>query len=41
MAELQAQGITTKGALLYMGYNSPWDVVNRRNEVAIEVVWPN
>jgi hypothetical protein len=23
---------------MYMGYNAPWDVVNRRNEVAIEVV---
>jgi hypothetical protein len=20
-----------------MGYNAPWDVVNRRNEVAVEV----
>jgi hypothetical protein len=40
MAELQAQGIPTKGALMYMGYNSPWDVVNRRNEVAIEVILP-
>lgn len=40
MAELEERGIATKGALLYMGYNSPWDVVNRRNEVAIEVVWP-
>ena len=40
MAELQAQGIPTKGSLMYMGYNSPWDVVNRRNEVAIEVILP-
>jgi hypothetical protein len=23
---------------MYMGYNAPWDVVNRRNEVAIEVI---
>jgi hypothetical protein len=40
MAELEAQGIPTKGSLMYMGYNSPWDVVNRRNEVAIEVILP-
>ncbi|MFZ9755100.1 MAG: SOUL family heme-binding protein [Bacteroidia bacterium] len=35
---LAAEGIQTRGAYLYMGYNSPWDVVNRRNEVAIEVL---
>jgi hypothetical protein len=22
-----------------MGYNAPWDVINRRNEVAVEVAW--
>ncbi|MCF8283905.1 MAG: heme-binding protein [Sphingobacteriales bacterium] len=26
------------GPYMYMGYNAPWDVINRRNEVAIEVV---
>lgn len=35
---LAEQGIQTKGSYMYMGYNAPWDVVNRRNEVAIEVV---
>jgi len=34
---LQENNIRTKGSLLYMGYNAPWDVVNRRNEVAYEV----
>jgi len=29
--------IKTKGAYLYMGYNAPWDFINRRNEVAVEV----
>jgi hypothetical protein len=29
--------IKTKGSFMYMGYNAPWDFVNRRNEVAIEV----
>jgi hypothetical protein len=24
---------------MYMGYNAPWDVINRRNEVAVEVAW--
>ncbi|MDA1182687.1 MAG: heme-binding protein [Bacteroidetes bacterium] len=35
---LLENNINTKGAYMYMGYNAPWDVVNRRNEVAIEVV---
>ena len=35
---LTEQGIKTVGSFMYMGYNAPWDVVNRRNEVAIEVV---
>lgn len=30
--------IQTKGNYLYMGYNAPWDVVNRKNEVAIEII---
>ena len=30
--------LLTKGAYLYMGYNAPWDIINRKNEVAIEVV---
>lgn len=35
---LQKNKLQTKGAYLYMGYNAPWDVINRKNEVAIEVV---
>jgi effector-binding domain-containing protein len=37
-AALEQNQIQTKGNYMYMGYNAPWDVVNRRNEVAIEVV---
>lgn len=29
--------VKIKGAYLFMGYNAPWDVINRRNEVAVEV----
>jgi hypothetical protein len=29
--------IKTKGAYMYMGYNAPWDIINRKNEVAIEL----
>ncbi len=35
---LQKNKIQTKGAFLYMGYNAPWDIINRKNEVAIEVM---
>jgi hypothetical protein len=34
---LQKNKLQTKGAYLYMGYNAPWDIINRKNEVAIEV----
>lgn len=30
--------LKTTGAYMYMGYNAPWDIINRRNEIAIEVV---
>ena len=36
---LHKHEIQTKGDFLYMGYNAPWDIFNRRNEVAIEVLW--
>jgi hypothetical protein len=34
---LTKNGIQTRGAFLYMGYNAPWDLINRKNEVGIEV----
>ena len=36
LEELKNNHLETRGALLYMGYNAPWDITNRRNEVAIE-----
>ncbi len=30
--------LKTSGAYMYMGYNAPWEIINRRNEIAIEVV---
>jgi hypothetical protein len=36
---LAREDLQPAGAYLYMGYNAPWDVVNRRNEVAVEVEW--
>ena len=34
---LQKEGLKTKGDFMFMGYNAPWDVINRKNEVAIEI----
>lgn len=34
---LKEKNIRTKGSLLFMGYNAPWDVINRRNEVAFQI----
>ena len=36
--ELKNNKLETRGKLLYLGYNAPWDVTHRRNEVAIELV---
>lgn len=36
---LRQHQLKTIGSFLYMGYNAPWDILNRRNEVAIEVQW--
>jgi len=38
MATLKANNIEFTGPLMYMGYNAPWDVVNRRNEVGVTLV---
>lgn len=37
---LAREGIKSIGPFMYMGYNAPWDVINRRNEVAVEIEWP-
>ncbi|MFM9060413.1 MAG: SOUL family heme-binding protein [Bacteroidota bacterium] len=37
---LAREGWTVRGPLLYMGYNAPWTLVGRRNEVALEVERP-
>ncbi len=36
---LNSHNVEINGPLLYMGYNAPWDVINRKNEVAYEVNW--
>ena len=34
---LLAAGYTTKGEYSYLGYNAPWDIVGRENEVIVEI----
>jgi hypothetical protein len=34
---LKKEQISVKGDFSYLGYNAPWDLFGRRNEVAIEV----
>jgi len=37
---LKENNVQYKGPFLYFGYNPPYELVNRRNEVAVEVIWP-
>lgn len=36
---LQQKGITVRSHVRYLGYNPPYQVVNRRNEVVVSVDW--
>ncbi len=38
IATLKANNLQYSGSLMYMGYNAPWDVLNRRNEVGVTLV---
>jgi hypothetical protein len=35
---IQKHHLKATGGFMYMGYNAPWDIINRRNEVAIEII---
>ena len=35
---IQKHNLKTTGGFMYMGYNAPWDIINRRNEVAVEII---
>ena len=37
LKSLKAEGLETVGNIHFMGYNAPWQVIGRKNEVAIEV----
>jgi hypothetical protein len=38
--ELTEAHITWKGDFVYLGYNAPFEIFGRRNEIAVEIVWP-
>jgi hypothetical protein len=35
---IQKHHLKASGPFMYMGYNAPWDIINRRNEVAVEII---
>lgn len=37
LKSVKAEGLETIGNIHFMGYNAPWQVIGRKNEVAIEV----
>ena len=40
-SSLNKNNIKTIGSYMFMAYNAPWDIVNRRNEVAVEILANN
>jgi hypothetical protein len=38
MVELEKHNLTHTGKFSYLGYNPPFEVINRRNEVAVELI---
>lgn len=39
LSELKKEGIETIGKIQFLGYNPPYDLVDRKNEVIVEVKW--
>jgi effector-binding domain-containing protein len=37
LKSVKSEGLETIGNINFMGYNAPWQVIGRKNEVAIEV----
>ncbi len=35
---IRGEGLKTRGNVQFMGYNAPWQVFGRKNEVAIEII---
>lgn len=41
LAQLKAAGVKQLGPVRFLGYDPPWQLVARRNEVIVAVQWPN
>lgn len=39
-SELELNNLTSIGPYMFYGYNPPYQLTNRRNEVAVEIKWP-
>ena len=37
LKSIKSEGIETVGNVKFMGYNAPWQVIGRKNEIAVEV----
>ena len=37
LKSIKSEGLETVGNLKFMGYNAPWQVIGRKNEIAVEV----
>lgn len=40
LAACEAQGLKVLGSVRYLGYDPPWQMVGRRNEVVVRIAWP-
>jgi hypothetical protein len=40
LAKITAEGVEPMGAVRFLGYDPPWQLVARRNEVIVAVKWP-
>ena len=37
LKSIKSEGLKTVGNVKFMGYNAPWQVIGRKNEIAVEV----
>jgi hypothetical protein len=37
---LKTKGYIVIGTYKYLGYNAPWDIINRENDIIVKIVYP-
>jgi hypothetical protein len=40
LSACEAEGLKVLGSVRYLGYDPPWQMVGRRNEVVVRIAWP-